>query len=261
MKSRVSLFIPVYNAAKYVRQAVEQSYLALSELGIEFEIVIVDDNSNDKSYRFKPFLSKIRQEPGRSIRYIFHANGPSRRENLAKAFEQAQYDILCFIDVDLSCDITFLTKALNLIMQHPVDIVIGSRYIKGAKVKRQLFRRVMSFFYNTTIRLMFRSKILDHQCGLKVFRKEAAMAIIASMGYDHHFVRGWFWDAEFLIRSQKSGLKIIEMPVEWHYARTSTFNFLREWKCIAAMIELKSDLDRESASPAPQVDPQYENRS
>jgi hypothetical protein len=62
------------------------------------------------------------------------------------------------------------------------------------------------------------------------------------MAYDHEYRRGWFWDAEFLIRAQAQKLKIIEMPVEWHFARTSTFRFFREWKCIGSMVKLKTEL-------------------
>lgn len=248
MKPRVSLFIPVYNAGRYINKAIKQSYEILSQTCDTFEIVFVDDNSNDHAYRFLKVLERTQLPSEKMVRLIRNSNGPSRRENLGKAFTQSAYEIICFIDVDLSCAIAHLGQAINLLNEQGFDIVIGSRYIKGSQAKREMSRRIMSFFYNLTIRRLFGSKILDHQCGLKVFRKAAVTEILHDMGYDHHFIRGWFWDAEFLIRAQQRHLKILEIPVQWHFASTTTFNFIREWKCIAAMIQLKSDLDRDAAT-------------
>lgn len=244
MENKVSLFIPVYNAARLIRKDLKKSYNALLQLGDDFEIIIVDDNSSDESYRFERVINRARQRSGREIRYISYDKGPSRRENLAKSFYLAKYEVIAFIDADLSCDVSYLLKAINILKGESADIVIGSRYIKGAKVKRRPLRRTFSFFYNTTLRLAFGSKIRDHQCGLKAFRKKTIMPIIDRMGYDDEFIRGWFWDAELLIRAQEAGLKIIEMPVEWHYSDVSTFNIRRELRCLKSIFKLKRELKR-----------------
>lgn len=239
---KVSLFIPVYNAFRYIPHALNESYRFLSECCAEFEIVIVDDNSNDSTDQFLQGIEQATYPPEKTVRVIRNTTGPSRRENLAVAFETARYDVIGFIDVDLSCGMDYLVQALQRLRAEYADIVVGSRYITGAKAIREPFRRVMSFFYNLTIRILFGSKILDHQCGLKVFHREPALRLFKEMGYDHAHQRGWFWDAEFLIRAQKSRLKIIEMPVVWRYAHTSTFRFFREWKCIGTMLKLKGKL-------------------
>lgn len=235
----VSLFIPVYNAAKLIKRDLREAYNALQRLNHHFEIVVVDDNSTDKSYRFKKLLEEAKHALHKNLRYVSYSAGPSRRENLAKTFFQAKYDNLGFIDADFSCDISFFLKAVVLLKKTSADIVIGSRYIKGAKAKRRPLRRIFSHIYNGLVRLLFQSKIRDHQCGLKVFRRERVLPIIREMGYDEKFVRGWFWDAELLVRAQKANLKIIEMPVEWHYSDSSTFNFRREIKYLGAMVKLK----------------------
>lgn len=243
MGKNISLFIPVYNAARLIRKGLKESYKALLQLGDNFEIIVVDDNSSDKSYKFEHIINKAKQATGKEIRYISYNKGPSRRENLAKSFLLAKYEIVGFIDADLSCDVSYLLKAIDLLQKESADIVIGSRYIKGAKIKKnRIIRRIFSFFYNLTISSMFSSKIKDHQCGLKVFRRSAIMPIINDMGYDGKFIRGWFWDAELLIRAQKASLKIIEMPVEWYCADVSTFNIKRELRCLKAIIKLKREL-------------------
>ena len=241
-ENKISLFIPVYNMKNMINRNIKMAFYTLTKSRYTFEIFIVDDNSTDKSSRYARVINRVSHNSSQSIRYLFYHQGPSRRENLARSFYQATGDIICFIDADLSCDISFLVKAIHLLRSSDVDIVIGSRYIEGARARRRLMRKALSFVYNSVIRMLFKSKIKDHQCGLKVFKKSTIMPIIDTMGYDEKFSRGWFWDAELLIRAQKAGCKIIEMPVDWHYADKSTFDFTRELKCLKTMVKLKKEL-------------------
>jgi glycosyltransferase involved in cell wall biosynthesis len=242
--SKVSLFIPVFNASRLIRDDLRKCYDALLRLGNDFEIILVDDNSTDASHRFRRVIEKAKQATGREIKYLSYDKGPSRRENLARSFCAAKYDVIAFMDADLSCDVSFLLKAIDLLKKGSADIVTGSRYVKGARARRRPLRRIFSFFYNTALRILFDSRIKDHQCGLKVFRRDKVMPVIDEMGYDEKFVRGWFWDAELLIRAQKAALKIIEMPVEWHYADMSTFNFRRELRCLRSIAKLRKNFGR-----------------
>ena len=242
LEHNISLFIPFYNFGKLVDIALEEYYNALLQLGCDFEIFIIDDHSPDKFYRFNPSINDIQQAPGKEIKYIYYDKGPSRRENLAKSFYLAKHEIICFIDADLDYNIPSLLKAARLLKEASYDMVIGSRYVRGAKIKRRLARRIISLLYNLTIRLLFRSNVRDHQCGLKIFRKSRVMPIIDKMGYDDKFIRGWLWDAELLVRAQREKLKIIEIPIEWHDSDVSTFNIFRELRMLRAIIKLKKEL-------------------
>ncbi len=244
MKNGISVFMPVYNLTHLIIKDLRIYYNALLQLDDDSEIVIIDDNSSDKDYRLGRVISRARHATGRDIRYIQYRNGPTRRENLAASFYLAKHGIIGFLDADFSCDVSYFLKAVRLLREKNADIVIGSRYIEGAKVKMRAGRRIASFFYNFFIRLIFRSGIHDHQCGLKVFRRNTVMPLIEKMGYDDTYIRGWFWDAELLIRAQAEGLKIVEIPVEWNYSDATTFDFLRELRCLKAMIELKKSLRR-----------------
>ena len=68
----------------------------------------------------------------------------------------------------------------------------------------------------------------DFTCGFKAFRKEVIVGLVERLGYDRTGRRGWFWDAEMLIRTQREGLRISEIPVVWSAAQESTFSFRRE---------------------------------
>jgi hypothetical protein len=242
-ESGISLFMPVYNSAGIIMDSLRKTYEALSLSKNDFEIIIVDDNSTDMTCRIGKTINQGQWDAARQIRYVSYDRGPSRRENLARSFPMARYEVMGFIDADLSCDISYFLKAVHLLEEHTADIVIGSRYAPGARAKRRLFRLMISMVYNHALGILLDSTFKDHQCGLKVFRKSRAMPIVEKMGYDENYARGWSWDAEFLIRSQKAGLKIVEMPVHWIYAESSSFNFFREMKCVPEMVKLRKSLN------------------
>ena len=166
------------------------------------------------------------------MRYFRYDNGPSRRENLADAFKKAKGDIILFSDTDLAADISAL-KSLIQAVEGKFDVSIGSRYLKDSHTRRKIDRRVISFFYNHFIRFYLDSKIVDHNCGFKAFKKKAILELIKDAGYDKTFIRGWFWDAEILIRAQRKRMKIAEIPVRWiepKYSEDEMQNRLYEGK-------------------------------
>src|SRR3989338_6240241 len=232
MKQKISLFIPIYNEAGILGENVSKICSTLSKITKNFELFIVDDNSNDGSQSICRRICKKNNK----IRYLRYSNGPSRRENLAKSFKFAKGDTIAFIDMDLSTDLSH-TKRLFDEIEKGADISIGSRYVKGSYIKRNFSRRAVSYFYNAFLQFFFHSRIYDHQCGFKAFKRHVILDLVKEMGYDKKFIRGWFWDAELLLRAQKKPYKIVEFPVKWHYGKTSTFDLKRELKMISYILE------------------------
>jgi hypothetical protein len=68
--------------------------------------------------------------------------------------------------------------------------------------------------------------------------------IVKEMGFDETFERGWFWDAELLIRAQKKGLRIAELPIRWKEGEMSSFDFSRELRCLKWMWRAKKKLNK-----------------
>lgn len=228
----VSFFLPFYNEEKILEENAKILAEALRKERIPFEIVLVDDTSRDRS----PAIAK-KLGMKKPFRYMRYETGPSRRENLAEAFKSARFDYVAFMDVDLATDLRHLRQLL-LELERGADVVTGSRY-KGVKAQRELYRLILSKIYNSLIIFLFGSRIKDHQCGFKAFKKEKALQLIREAGYDRSFTRGWFWDAEMLIRAQKRKLVIAEFPVRWKSGKQSSFNFKREFKILRYMLDLK----------------------
>jgi glycosyltransferase involved in cell wall biosynthesis len=237
---QVTVVLPCYNERELALEHTLQLYEVLKKKSWTFELLVCDDASTDGTGKMLDALTQP------EIKAIHYTRGPSRRENLAVTLSKGRGQILVFMDMDLATDLSYLDSIIDPVMQGKYDLAIGSRYQKGADVKRELIRLVYSIGYNTTIRVMFGSKILDHQCGFKAFQRQVLQDLVKEMGYDEKFLRGWFWDAELLIRAQRKKLRILETPVRWVSGRKSSFNFVRELKVLPYMFDLKRRLSKES---------------
>ncbi len=229
----VSLFMPTYNSERFIGQSVERVHALLSMHFGQFEIVVVDDTSTDRTCE----IVEQRSHHLEGLRLVRFEDGPSRRENLGLAMLEARFDHLLFIDSDLSPDIGSIPQLMRVLADKQADVVIGSRYIDGT-AERTLYRRLLSVVYNRMVRTLFNSPYVDHNCGLKGFTREAYAAIAQGVGHDPGHRRGWFWDVELLMVAGRLGMKIHEHPVRWAESPTSTFSLARELKAVPYMAGL-----------------------
>jgi hypothetical protein len=92
-----------------------------------------------------------------------------------------------------------------------------------SKVERTLRRSISSKTYNFLVRQMLGSKLRDHQCGFKAFRREPTLELIKEVGANH-----WFWDTEILVRAARRGYRIKEIAVEWKSGRKTKVNLFKD---------------------------------
>jgi glycosyltransferase AglD len=229
----LSLFVPCYNEEKRLQKNITAIYHAMQNLGKTFELVIVDDGSRDSTSRIAKILASMYPE----VLHLRYENGPSRRENLGIALRTARGSIVSFMDLDLSVPLSYLDQLITSV-EKGNDISTGSRY-KGQRAKRKFIRRIVSGVYNVFMHYYFGSEIVDHQCGFKAFKKEKLFVLLDAMGYDEKFVRGWFWDAELMIRAQRTSCVIDEFSVEWTFGKQSSFDFGRELQMLPYVLRLR----------------------
>lgn len=202
----LACYIPAYNESRLIGSVLEPLARNLAAQVTNFELVVVDDHSSDGSADRVQALGL----PG--VRVVRHERGPSFRENLARSMIQGSAQILMFVDADMGPSEATLGAFLTE-LHAGADLVVGNRYHPDLSVQRRLGRRVISHAYNGFLRTAFSSRIQDHQCGLKAFRADVLRGLVAQMAPDPDFQRGWFWDAELLVRAQWAGLRIAEVPV------------------------------------------------
>lgn len=134
----VSIIIPTYNERENIERVVERCRAALSEY--RFEIVVVDDDSPDKTWQ----LVRDTYESAESVRIVRRTDESGLATAVSRGFDEASYDYCAVIDADLQHPPEKL-PALIEPFDSGADIVIGSRHVAGGGVENwSTVRRIVS---------------------------------------------------------------------------------------------------------------------
>lgn len=225
----LSIVIPAYNEEKRLPRNLEKVLEYVQSLPYPVEIVIVDDGSTDGT------LAAVRAYADKNphIRVIendHRGKGYTVRTGMLAA--QGRYTL--FTDADLPTPLTELPKLLSL-AESGYDIVVGSREGLGARrVGEPWYRHVMGRVFNFVVRLVTLREFQDTQCGFKLFTRQSAHDLFRRMllyGEDAKLAKGGTltgFDVEILYLALKSGYRVKDVPVEWHYGESSKVNPVRE---------------------------------
>jgi len=208
----VTAIIPVFNDKVSLEKALTHSIETLSEITPRFEIIVAEDGSSDGSADLVREFA--RHDP--RIRLLHSDTRLGRGKALNRAITEAKGEIVCYYDVDLATNMQHLPELVNAIRQGS-EISTGSRLLPSSDTVRTGGREIASRSYNFLVRLILGSRIFDHQCGFKGFRKEKILPLLPQIQSDH-----WFWDTEILVRTQRRGYKVAEFPVHWRAGKGTT---------------------------------------
>ncbi len=200
---RFTLILPIYNECENLRKNFMVIYKETMKLG-DSEIIIAEDGSKDCT---KKYMRKFSKLP--NVVVMSSEKRLGRGGALKHAIRIAKGRVIAYIDIDLAVPIKYLPIAVKLV-ESRYPIVIGSRYVKGSKIKRDQKRLLESLAYNTIIRVLFGSKVKDHQCGFKFWDASFIKRVYRQIKDNH-----WFFDTEALVLAQRENLHIYELPVEW----------------------------------------------
>jgi hypothetical protein len=218
----VSVVLPAYNEAKRLEVAVEKISQTLKEDEYLYEIIIAEDGSTDGTAEKAEELAQ--KYP--YVRHIHREKRLGRGAALNNAFRQCNGEVFVYMDLDLSTDLKSLKPLVDAIIVEGYDFSTGSRMLPDSRVQRTLGRSISSESYNFLVRHMLGSKIMDHQCGFKAFKKEAVLSLLGEVEATH-----WFWDTEILVQAHCHGFKIKEIPVEWTSGKGTKVNFAKDsWR-------------------------------
>ncbi len=202
----VSVVFPAHNEAGKLEEAVRQTKQAMTAITPSYELLIAEDGSTDGSAELARAIAA--NDP--IVRHIHSDARLGRGKALNRAFKAARGDVIMFMDVDLSTDLSYLNPLISAIRDEHYDIAIGSRLLRESETKRSLKRSALSKVYNFLVRLILNSKLRDHQCGFKAFGRTSLLHILDEIEDEH-----WFWDTELLVRAQRKGYRVKELPVHW----------------------------------------------
>lgn len=212
MSGTVDVVIPVFNEEKTLpRNIVILADYLKANLRNPWQIIIADNASTDNTRSVSETLCTRYS----GINYL-HIPQKGRGRALKAAWLDSTADIVSYMDVDLSTDLSHFPKLVES-LEEGYHLAIGSRLSKGSRVTRSLKRELISRIYNMLIKSMFFVPFEDAQCGFKALTRKTAQAIVP-----HIKNNNWFFDTELLIIAAKRGYKINQLPVKWDDDPTST---------------------------------------
>jgi glycosyltransferase involved in cell wall biosynthesis len=197
----ISLFIPCHNEGENIEEIVTSALPVLQSVTKDFEIIVIDDGSDDKTAEIAEGLGRQCER----IRLVRHCTNRGYAEAIKSGIRASTKELIAFIDGDGQLDVRELRSLVE-----PIDLF---DMVIGYRIKRSdnLLRKANSFVFNSLVRLIFGLKVRDVNCALKLFRRCVFNAFELRS-------TGAFINAEILIRSVACKFSLKEIPVS-HYPR------------------------------------------
>jgi len=203
------VILPSYNERKNIREI----SLDILDLGLDYSICIVDDNSPDQTARFvKDFRSTLPSDMQSRIHLIIRekkdGRGGAVKTGIQWGLENVQ-DTQAFVEMD--CDFshspTDIPTGVRLLEN--ADMAMGSRYPDGRVIGWPLSRRVFSFLANFLTRFLINWHIHDYTNGFRFYSKKAA-ELMCQLPQRH---KGYIFLSETTANFLKMGLRIKSFPI------------------------------------------------
>jgi glycosyltransferase involved in cell wall biosynthesis len=192
----LSIVLPAYNEEENVAQAVEHVSEVAQQLDLDYEIIVVNDGSKDRTGDVvREMMPEIE-----NLRLVEHYPNRGYGGSLKAGFAAAEGDLIAFTPADNQFDFNEIRLLLDAI--EDADIVSGYR----ANRQDAFVRKLNAFGWNSLVRLMFGYLCRDIDCGFKLFRREV-------LDHVHIISDGAMIDTEFLAGARARGFRIAEVPV------------------------------------------------
>ncbi|MBI5526323.1 MAG: glycosyltransferase family 2 protein [Deltaproteobacteria bacterium] len=214
-RPELSIVIPVYNEEEILREAAEGLLERTRRLGVPFEVIFAENGSRDGTLKLLSELHEAHPE----IRYL-SCGEPNYGLALKKGIEMAEGTFVICDEIDL-CDAEFHRAAVGILDSGASEMVIGSKLARGAKDDRPFVRHFATVVINLLLRIAVGFKGTDTH-GLKAFRRSNLLPVVASCKVDRDL-----FASEFVVRAERSGKKIVEIPVTIQEKRKPSINLFR----------------------------------
>jgi glycosyltransferase involved in cell wall biosynthesis len=195
----ISVVIPVFNEELTIGNVIERLTLVMQKLGFNYEIIVVDDCSADKSLEFsrgppvKVFSLKMHMGKGYALR---------------AGFAKAKGEIITTIDSDGSHRPEELPRLLTPILQNKSDLVIGSRYLGLTPVAAKKLNAAGVRLFNFLVKILTGTAVSDSQSGYRVMTSSVLKSMRLKSG-------GYEIESEMLVKTARHGFRVLEVPISF----------------------------------------------
>lgn len=213
MKSGLTVLIPVIDEQDIIEANTLRLLDYLRKLGRPFEIIVVSNGSTDNTGEIGRHLDRTIEE----VRFFeIPARGVGRA--FSRGVSKALFDQIISLDMDLSIDLNFIPRALDLLSDY--QIVVGSK--KMGSQSRSFWRMAGSTAFILTVRLLVGLPYKDYSIAAKGYHREVILKYLDRIDDGTSYV------LDIIYHAQKDGQTAVEIPVFCEDYRPSKFNLFDE---------------------------------
>ena len=228
-----SIVIPIYNEEEIIEESTNAIFAICKRTGIDFEIIFSENVSTDRTKKIAEKLIKKYTE----IKIISNPK-PNYGNALKAGFELAKNDLVISFDIDYYSE-SFLHEAL--ILDKKYSAITASKRLQSSEDGRRFVRRLATNFFVILLKTLFGTKLSDTH-GMKAVKKEAIKQFVPQVVSTQDI-----FDTELLIRIEKNGGKIKEIPAKVNEIRPSvSLIYKRIPRTIKSLVKLKIIFYKES---------------
>jgi glycosyltransferase involved in cell wall biosynthesis len=217
---RISIVIPIYNEEAILHAAVVDLRERLRPLGWTYEIILAENGSKDRTVEIGHELAAKYSDPTDGQVKIISLGEPNYGKAMKQGILLSRGELVICDEIDL-CDTDFHRRAVEILETGAADLVIGSKLATGAEDDRPMLRHAASIAYSTMLRLVLGFRGTDTH-GLKAFRRVALVDTVRACLVDKDV-----FASEFVIRADRGGININEIPVRVMEKRPPSINLFK----------------------------------
>lgn len=191
----ISVIFPTYNE----RENIEKLILGIKDIVDPYEIIVVDDNSPDETWKVVQELAVQYS----NIKLIRRVNKRGLASAISDGIVSSRGDIVVWMDCDFSMPLETVPALISALREN--DIAIGSRYVERGRDEREFSRVITSKLFNTFASLLLGSSLKDYGTGFVAAKREVFGKLDIYGVYGEYCVI-------FLYNAKRRGFKIAEIP-------------------------------------------------
>lgn len=226
----LSIVVPAYNEERRLAGTLTTLRDFLNQQPWEWEVRVIDDGSDDRTAAIAESFAAAESRVVLQ-RDTHRGKGGAVRAGLLAS--RGAYRFMC--DADLSMPVAELPRFLPPALSD-FDVAIGSREgLHARRIGEPWHRHLMGRLFNYVVQIVALPGIEDSQCGFKMFTATAVDTIFPLVSVD-----GWAFDVEVLTIARVKGLRIVAVPIEWHYRPESRLSMVRDgFGMLAQILRIK----------------------